>query len=135
MRKVLIVDDDPHVFKIVDRLLPKELYDLRSVSCAEDAKALLKGFAPELILLDVMMPGQSGIDFCRYLRSHDKFSRISVIMLTAKDSQDDRIQAFDYGADDYVTKPFHIASLARKINFLFQKKNQVMPLENSLVSP
>ncbi len=123
MRKILVVDDDPHVYKIVNRLLPAERYEIRAVCSGEEAKQAFDDFKPDMLLLDIMMPGMSGIELCHFVRHHPNYQSMLVIMLTAKDSQNDRIKAFEYGADEYVTKPFHIDSLARKINFIFEKRD------------
>ena len=122
MRKILVVDDDPYVSKIVSRLLPAGQYEIQAVGSGEEAKKAFDDFAPDLLLLDIMMPGMSGIELCKFVREHLQYREIMIIMLTAKDSQHDRLQAFQYGADDYITKPFHIDSLARKINFIFEKR-------------
>jgi DNA-binding response OmpR family regulator len=79
-------------------------------------------FAPQLVILDIMMPGLSGIDVCQQLRKDYPDRKFQVLMLSVKDSQADRRRALEYGADDYVTKPFHIASLARKIEYIFDKR-------------
>ena len=120
-RKVLIVDDDPQIRKILERILLRPDYELRQAGDGQLALQLVHEDPPDLVILDIMMPGMSGIDVCRKIREHDPAKGTHVLMLSAKDSQADRRRALEYGADDYVTKPFHIASLARKIQYMLEK--------------
>jgi len=123
-KKVLVVDDDPQIRKILERMLAGEDFDLCSVGDGQAAMAKVAEFNPDLVILDIMMPGMSGIEVCRQIREKYSKEDVQVLMLSAKDSQADRLRALEYGADDYVTKPFHIASLARKIAYIFQKKTK-----------
>ena len=132
-RKVMIVDDDPQIRKILERLLGASQYEVLSVEDGREVLTRIQEFKPQLVILDIMMPGMSGIEVCREIRGHFPKETIQVLMLSAKDSQSDRRQALEIGAagegdhestaaDDYVTKPFHIASLARKIEYIFEKR-------------
>ncbi len=123
-RKILIVDDDPQIRKILERMLQGPAYELRMVSDGDSALQEVQSNPPDLVILDIMMPGMSGIEVCREIRRIQPQQEIQVLMLSAKDSQADRRRALEYGADDYVTKPFHIASLARKIEYMFEKRKQ-----------
>jgi DNA-binding response OmpR family regulator len=123
-RKVLVVDDDPQIRKILERILDKARYQVVTASEGPSALAQFKEFSPQLVILDIMMPGVSGIEVCQQLRKEYPERKFQVLMLSAKDSQADRRRALEYGADDYVTKPFHIASLARKIEYIFEKRGQ-----------
>ncbi len=120
-RKVLVVDDDPQIRNILGRMLVDPSYEVFTASDGTAALEALKNFRPQLVILDIMMPGMSGIEVCRHIRQNHPKDEIQVLMLSAKDSQADRRLALEYGADDYVTKPFHIASLARKIKYMFEK--------------
>ena len=122
--KVLVVDDDPQIRKILERILDSKHYHVMTASEGNSALARFKEFSPHLVILDIMMPGVSGIEVCQQLRKEYPDRKFQVLMLSAKDSQADRRRALEYGADDYVTKPFHIASLARKIEYIFEKKGQ-----------
>jgi two-component system phosphate regulon response regulator PhoB len=94
------------------------------VSNGDSALREIQADPPDLVILDIMMPGMSGIEVCREIRKIRPQENIQVLMLSAKDSQSDRRRALEYGADDYVTKPFHIASLARKIEYMFEKRQE-----------
>lgn len=123
-KKVLIVDDDPQVRKILERMLAGLEYEVISTADGQAALEAISQVYPDLIILDIMMPGMSGIEVCRRIRQDFPKKGIQVLMLSAKDSQADRRRALEYGADDFVTKPFHIASLARKIQYMFGKKGE-----------
>lgn len=122
--KILIVDDDPQVHKMLTTVLLPKNYEVDSALDASRAWDKMQISAPDLIILDVMMPGMSGIELCKKLRKDDKLKGISVLMLSAKDTQDDRIHGLQYGADDYVTKPFHVASLVRKVEYMLSKRDE-----------
>jgi DNA-binding response OmpR family regulator len=120
-RKVLVVDDDPQVRKILMRMLAPAIYEIRSADDGFSALQSVREWNPDLVILDIMMPGMSGIEVCRQIREEKPQQDLQILMLSAKDSQADRIRALEYGANDYVTKPFHIASLGRKIQYMFEK--------------
>ena len=122
-RKVLVVDDDPQIRKILTRMLAPALYEIRSVDDGYAAVQTVREWVPDLVILDIMMPGMSGIEVCRQIREESPGGKLQILMLSAKDSQADRIRALEYGANDYVTKPFHIASLGRKIQYMFEKSS------------
>jgi len=119
--KILVVDDDPQIRKILERMLSGADYEVRTADDGYSALERIKEDPPHLVILDIMMPGMSGIEVCRAIRETHPASSIQVLMLSAKDSQSDRRRALEYGANDYVTKPFHIASLTRKIRYIFEK--------------
>ena len=120
-RKVLVVDDDPQIRKILTRMLEPSTYEIRSVDDGFAAIQSVREWGPDLVILDIMMPGMSGIEVCRQIREENAGGTLQILMLSAKDSQADRLRALEYGANDYVTKPFHIASLGRKIQYMFEK--------------
>ncbi|HEX5033615.1 MAG TPA: response regulator, partial [bacterium] len=120
-RKVLVVDDDPQIRKILTRMLEPSTYEIRSVDDGFAAIQSVREWEPDLVILDIMMPGMSGIEVCRQIRAEQAGANLQILMLSAKDSQADRLRALEYGANDYVTKPFHIASLGRKIQYMFEK--------------
>lgn len=96
-------------------------FEIHHAEDGQQALDVVSDVEPHLIILDIMMPGMSGIDVCRQVREKYPERDIKVLMLSAKDSQSDRRLALEYGANDYVTKPFHIASLGRKIEYMFEK--------------
>lgn len=121
--KILIVDDDPTIHKLIARALPPAEYQTQS---AYDATTALEGVSknqPDLVILDLMMPRISGIEVCQQIKSDPKTKNILVLILSAKEGQDNRIKGLELGADDYISKPFHINSLVRKIEYMLAKKS------------
>jgi two-component system alkaline phosphatase synthesis response regulator PhoP len=123
-RKVLVVDDDPQIRKIIERMLLGNSYEVETASDGASALQKISENRPDLVILDIMMPGMSGIEVCREIRKVKSDPKMQVLMLSAKDSQSDRLRALEYGADDYVTKPFHVGSLGRKIEYMLKKNDQ-----------
>ena len=120
--KVLIVEDDSSLREIIKRSLLEEHY---IVEVAEDFKSALRkinDYSYDCILLDIMLPDGSGMDVLKKLKKQSK--KESVIILSAKDSIDDRVLGLDYGADDYLAKPFHLAELKARIKSVIRRKQQ-----------
>ncbi len=116
---VLIADDDPQIREILSIYLEKEGY---VVSQAQDgAEAILKvqSDKPALLLLDIMMPVLDGIEVCKQVRK--RFSNLPIIMITAKDEQEDRILGLEIGADDYITKPFHPREVMARVKAVLRR--------------
>ncbi|MFA6548311.1 MAG: response regulator transcription factor [Candidatus Margulisiibacteriota bacterium] len=121
MSKILIVDDEKDLVESIEYNLKKEGF---TVSKAYDGLAGLKAAKdklPDLIILDLMLPEISGMDLCRILKKEDKTAAISIIMLTAKTSQVDKIVGLELGADDYLTKPFDMRELIARIRAILKR--------------
>ncbi len=106
MRKVLIADDEHNIRHILDFSLNSEGFDVLAATNGEDAFTLAVSEGPDLIILDVMMPGQGGIETCRKLKADERTAAIPVVLLTAKSRKQDREEGKAAGADEYITKPF-----------------------------
>ena len=106
MHKVLIADDERNIRHILDFSLHAEGFDVILAENGEQAFDLALSEVPDLIILDVMMPGRSGIDTCRLLKQDHRTARIPVVLLTAKTGREDRQIGLQAGADHYITKPF-----------------------------
>ncbi|OGQ06317.1 MAG: hypothetical protein A2W61_01635 [Deltaproteobacteria bacterium RIFCSPLOWO2_01_44_7] len=122
MVNILIVDDEPQIHTVLGKLLSKEGYEIESAYSAEEAFKKIALKRPSLILLDVMMPKVSGIEVCNRLKENPETKDILILILSARDAQADRLEGLTHGADDYVSKPFHLRSLVRKIQHMLQKK-------------
>ncbi|WP_248925100.1 response regulator transcription factor [Paenibacillus hamazuiensis] len=116
--KVLVVDDDPNVREIIRLYFEKQQIRLFEAASGEQALDMVEQAAPDIIILDVMMPGMDGYDTCRELM---KLYDIPVIMLTAKGDEFDRVLGLELGADDYVTKPFSPRELMARIKAIFRR--------------
>ena len=114
-RKVLVVDDEPHIVELLRMNLRQNGFD--SSAAGDGAAAMERALAerPDLILLDLMLPGMSGLETCRLLRQDPRTARIPIIMLTAKSEESDKVIGLGIGADDYVTKPFGLRELMARI--------------------
>ena len=110
--RILVVDDDATVRTLLRRMLTIEGYDVDEAADGPSALEKVTGWAPDLLLLDIMMPGQDGLDVLESLR---RTSAVPVILLTAKTEEADRVLGFRFGADDYVCKPFSTAELIGRI--------------------
>ena len=111
--RVLIVDDDPLNRDILQTLLATQGFVILTAVDGEEGLAVAREQQPDLILLDVMMPKIDGIEVCRRLRKSAPL--IGIVMLSVKSNEEDKIEAFDAGADDYITKPFHVGELAARL--------------------
>lgn len=119
--EILIVDDDPQIHKLLGKMLPQEKYRVASAFSADEAMNVIEKIRPDLVVLDVMMPKVSGIEVLHNIREHPEHKNTLILILSAKDEQDDRIAGLSHGANDYVTKPFHMKHLVRKIEHMIQK--------------
>src|SRR3984885_14383981 len=110
---ILIVDDDASVRRALHTTLQTLGFSTSEASGGEEALELARTAPYDVVLLDVNMPGMDGLETCRQLRR--MLPRIAILMLTVRDSEDDKVQALEAGADDYVTKPFHIRELTARV--------------------
>ena len=126
---VLVVDDEPIVRDVVVRYLQRDGFDTLEAADGETAQKLIEGGAPELVVLDVMLPGTDGLALCRWIRSR---GQLPVIMLTARGEEADRIVGLELGADDYVTKPFSPRELAVRVRTVLRRSAQAPPAAERL---
>jgi DNA-binding response OmpR family regulator len=118
MTTVLVVDDEPIVREVVVRYLSREGHRTLEAADGEAARATIERAAPDLVVLDVMLPGIDGLELCRWIRSN---SELPVILLTARGEEADRIVGLELGADDYVTKPFSPRELAARVRSVLRR--------------
>ncbi len=118
MTTVLVVDDEPTIREIVAGYLKRDGYRTLEAADGNRARELLERDPPDLVVLDVMLPGADGLELCRWIRSR---SRLPVIMLTARGEESDRIVGLELGADDYVTKPFSPRELAARVRTVLRR--------------
>jgi two-component system phosphate regulon response regulator PhoB len=123
MAKLLVIDDEPAIREMVRFTLSRAGYECIEAEDAAEAKRLIVNESPDLLLLDVMMPGQSGLDLARELRSRESTKELPIIMLTARCSDQDKIRGLDVGADDYITKPFSPGELVARIKALLRRSS------------
>ena len=121
---ILIVDDEPDNFDVIEALLPSESYKLHYANCGEDALSGLDKFNPDVILLDVMMPGIDGLEVCRRLKLMSQWQAVPIIMVTALASKEDLARCLAAGADDFVNKPVNGLELRARVNSMVRIKKQ-----------
>ncbi len=130
MPTVLVVDDEPIVREVVVRYLKREGYRTLEAGDGDTARELVERFSPNLVVLDVMLPGTDGLSLCRWIRER---SDLPVIMLTARGDEADRIVGLELGADDYVTKPFSPRELATRVRTVLRRVSPVPSREERMV--
>src|SRR4051812_48717566 len=118
MSTILVVDDEPIVRDVVVRYLRRDGHRTREAATGDEAREILEAEMPELVVLDVMLPGTDGLELCRWIRAR---SDLPVIMLTARGGETDRIVGLELGADDYVTKPFSPRELAARVRTVLRR--------------
>ncbi|MBF9016828.1 MULTISPECIES: response regulator transcription factor [unclassified Oceanispirochaeta] len=114
-QKILIVDDEDHILQMLRMNMKKQGFDSFCVESGEEALSICESEKPDLILLDVMLPGIDGVETCRRLKNHPDSRSIPVIMLSARSQGQDKINGLMGGADDYITKPFSLEELFLRI--------------------
>jgi two-component system KDP operon response regulator KdpE len=125
---VLVVDNDEAICRALQTTLQALGFDVASTPTGEEALMLLRTAAYDIVLLDINMPGMGGIEACRTIRR--LFPTLAILMLTVRDSLDDKVNALEAGADDYVTKPFHVRELTARIQALFRR---IERLDNAVI--
>lgn len=120
--KVLVVDDEESLVRLITHNLKREGYETIEAYDGNQAWEMIKTENPDLILLDLMLPGKDGLEICQLMREERLY--IPVIMLTAKDEEIDRILGLEMGADDYVTKPFSVRELMARVKAILRRRRQ-----------
>lgn len=119
--KLLLVEDDPALLELLEYRFRNEGYAVRATPDGDEALVLASEDAPDLVILDWMIEGTSGIEVCRRLRRDKATAHVPIIMLTAREAEDDRIRGLDTGADDYLTKPFSPRELMARVNAVMRR--------------
>ncbi|MGQ0657416.1 MAG: phosphate regulon transcriptional regulator PhoB [Chromatiales bacterium] len=119
--QILIVDDEPAIRQMLQFTLSVEGFRCREAGTADEASDVIATGPPDLILLDWMLPGVSGLDFARRLKRDPRTQTIPIIMLTARDEETDKVRGLDSGADDYVTKPFSNQELLARVRAVLRR--------------
>jgi DNA-binding response OmpR family regulator len=129
VQTILVVDDEPIVREVVVRYLEREGYRTLEAADGSAARDLVERSDPDLVVLDVMLPGTDGLELCRWIRST---SELPVIMLTARGEEADRVVGLELGADDYVTKPFSPRELAARVRSILRRTTTSGPATQQL---
>ena len=130
MTKILVVEDEASFSEALAYVLGKEGFEVVVADTGDGAVATFDRVGADLVLLDLMLPGLSGTEVCKQLRSR---SNVPIIMLTAKDTEVDKVVGLELGADDYVTKPYSKAELVARIRAVLRRQSEVAPLADSVL--
>ena len=122
--KILIVDDDNNIAELISLYLTKECYDTKIVNDGEEALSAFESYAPNMILLDLMLPGIDGYQVCREVRTK---SNVPIIMLSAKGEIFDKVLGLELGADDYIMKPFDSKELVARVKAVLRRYQPIKP--------
>ena len=140
MAKVLVVDDEERVALSIERSLQQN-YQVRVAYNGTEALKIARRVNPDLIILDVVMPGMSGFEVCRELRHDPLLQSVPILFLTARGRVEDKIEGFEAGADDYLTKPFDVRELLLRVKAILQRtstegrQNKCRPIDCRQANP
>ena len=110
--RILVIDDEPQITRVLRAALSAQGYDVRTANDPEEGLRVFRDWAPDLVITDLMMPGMSGVEVCRAIRSRGS---TPVLVLSVREHERSKVEALDAGADDYVTKPFSIQELLARV--------------------
>ena len=122
-QKVLVVDDEEDILELLKYNLKKEGYDVKTSLDGGKAVEIARTFQPDLVILDIMMPVQDGVETCRQMREIPELNNTFIIFLTARFEEYSEVAAFDTGADDYITKPIKPRALMSRISAIFRRRH------------
>ena len=123
--RILVVEDEPSIAELIAVNLTHAGYEVEKAMQADIAQSVIKEHLPDLIILDWMLPGKSGVQFARELRANEQTRGLPILMLTAKSEEADKVLGLDSGADDYVTKPFSPKELIARVRALLRRQTPV----------
>ncbi len=115
MHKILVIDDNAAILQLLEQFLHQEGYAVLTASCASDALIIIEKTIPDLIVIDVGLPGMDGVELCRQMRAKPKLKNVPILFLTAQDTAASVVKALDAGGDDYMSKPFAVRELSARI--------------------
>ena len=133
-KTILVVEDDKSLLPMITYNIEKNGFQVKSATNGEDALLLIKEEIPSLAIFDWMIPKPNGLELCKILRRKKETSNLPIIMLTAREEEEDRIRGLEYGADDYISKPFSPAELIARIKALIRRststQNNILEFED-----
>ncbi len=133
LAKILVVEDDKSISDLIILHLKKNDFKYLVVHNGEDALSHLDNFMPDFIILDWMIPGLSGLEVLRRIRNKQEYKNLTILMLTAKNSEQDKIISFESGLDDYITKPFLPSELIARVKAILKRTSQLNQDQDNLI--
>jgi two-component system, OmpR family, alkaline phosphatase synthesis response regulator PhoP len=131
--KILVVDDEEDILELMRYNLAREGYEVLAVTTGEKALETTRSQLPDLVLLDLMLPGIDGLELCRTLGNDEKTAAIPIVMVTAKGEEADIVAGLELGAEDYITKPFSPRVLIARIRAVLRRKGKAPPDQDSVL--
>jgi two-component system phosphate regulon response regulator PhoB len=131
--KILVVEDDKSISDLISLHLKKDNFEYLVVHNGEDALSHLDNFMPDFVILDWMIPGLSGLEVLRRIRNKQEYKNLPILMLTAKNSKQDKIISFESGLDDYITKPFLPSELIARVKAILKRTSQSNQDQDNLI--
>ena len=128
---ILVVEDEDDIRELLRYNLAKEGYQVTCSASGEEAMKAVRAAMPDLVLLDLMLPGLDGLEVCRFLKQDHRTRNLPIIMLTAKGEEADIVAGLELGADDYVTKPFSLRVLLARLRAVLRRRSAAPPSENA----
>ena len=132
MKRILIIEDDRDIVELVRYNLANEGFEIAAVSDGSAGLSALRKSAPDLVILDLMLPKMPGLEICKEIRRDPALNRLPILMLTARGEEADRVIGLEMGADDYVTKPFSPRELAARVKALFRRAEPAGEVERPI---
>ena len=132
MSRILVAEDDPDIASLLAHYLQKAGFEADVVGNGREVVPRIRNKPPDLVLLDLMMPGMDGLEVCRAVRGDATTAAIPIIMVTAKGEESDRIVGLELGADDYITKPFSPNEVVARVRALLRRTTRTAPADNRL---
>ncbi|MGL4607186.1 MAG: winged helix-turn-helix domain-containing protein [Eubacteriaceae bacterium] len=133
MKKILIIEDEVNIFELIKFNLEALGFEIEGVHDGSKAVDKILKFKPNLIILDLMLPGKDGITICREIRQNSEIPYIPIIMLTAKSEEFDKVLGLEMGADDYLTKPFGIKELCARVKAVLRRSETILSSDNEKI--
>lgn len=132
--RILVVDDEPDILELVQYNLKKDNYDVVSVMSGEEALARAQSSPPDLVVLDLMLPGIDGLEVCKQLKQEPRTATIPLIMLSARGEEADVVAGLELGADDYLTKPFSPRVLLARIKAVLRRRHSIPATADTVIT-
>lgn len=133
MKKILIIEDELNIYELIKFNLETHGFEVDGVQDGGQAIAKILEVLPDLIILDLMLPGKDGISICREIRANNVISYIPIIMLTAKSEEFDKVLGLEIGADDYITKPFGVKELCARVKAVLRRTEILLSKEDEAI--